>query len=73
VTLYPRTSKPWFNVEGLVSDVGDFADVVILETTEATWALSQLLPKRLDVYGGAVRIWWPGLASRSRRCPASYR
>lgn len=42
--------------------LGDRADVVTIETGEAAWALSGLLPKRMDVYGGAARIWWPGLS-----------
>jgi hypothetical protein len=42
------------------------AEVVLLENGEATWALSEHLPPRLDVYGGAARIWWPGL------CPGSH-
>jgi predicted RNA-binding protein with RPS1 domain len=38
---------------------------VLLETGDATWALSAALPRRLDVYGGAARIWWPGLSTDS--------
>jgi len=41
--------------------LGDRAEVVLLDTGDATWALTAALPRRLDVYGGAARIWWPGL------------
>lgn len=32
---------------------------------DGSWALNDHLPPRLNVYGGAVRIWWPGLSSAS--------
>jgi hypothetical protein len=35
---------------------------VALVKTGATWALDELLPQGLNAYGGAVRLWWPGLA-----------
>ncbi len=49
----------------LAEALGDRADVVTIETGEAAWALGALLPKRMDVYGGAARIWWPGLTPAS--------
>lgn len=47
--------------EALARTLGARAKVVVIHTGEVTWALSEALPKRLDVYGGASRIWWPGL------------
>ncbi len=66
VTTNPRDPAAAIDPAKLVIDIGDSADVVALETGEATWALSAALPSRLDVYGGAVRIWWPGLSAASR-------
>ncbi len=45
--------------------LGERAIVVTLETGDAAWAVSALLPKRMDVFGGATRVWWPGLRPSS--------
>jgi hypothetical protein len=65
ITSHPRTNGAWVDVEALQRTLGDLAEVVFLETGEPTWALSEALPPRLDVYGGAMRIWWPGLTRES--------
>lgn len=38
---------------------------VALVHAGASWQLSDLLPEGHSVYGGAVRIWWPGIDERS--------
>ena len=65
VSSNPRDPAAALDPARLAVDIGDVADVYALETGEATWALSAALPSRLDVYGGAVRIWWPGLSATS--------
>lgn len=65
VTSHPRAARGWVDPEELQRALGDLAEVVFLETGEATWALSEALPPRLDVYGGAMRVWWPGLSRES--------
>ena len=40
---------------------------VVLVQPEASWRLSDALPDGHSVYGGAVRIWWPGLTKSSVR------
>lgn len=57
--------RPDLDADGLAERLGDRAIVIVLPTKEATWALNELLPERLDVYGGAARIWWPGLSATS--------
>lgn len=64
VTTGPA-GRAWVDPERLAAALTDRAQVVLLETGEATWALSSALPRRLDVYGGAVRVWWPGLGPQS--------
>ncbi|MCC6782508.1 MAG: S1 RNA-binding domain-containing protein [Planctomycetes bacterium] len=64
------TSRPpdgdWsLDPEVLAERLGSHARVVCLATGEATWTLSECLPPRLDVYGGAARIWWPKLSRES--------
>jgi len=61
VTTRPRTGATWLEPKELAEALGDLADVVCLETGDPTWELAEALPPRLDVYGGAVRVWWPGL------------
>ncbi len=40
---------------------------IVLVKSPASWALDDLLPKGLNVYGGAARLWWPGVTDRSSR------
>ncbi|HED64407.1 MAG TPA: hypothetical protein ENJ09_02520 [Planctomycetes bacterium] len=61
VTTPPKRRDPWMDPELLEASLEGAADVVLLQTGKATWALAEALPDRLDVYGGALRIWWPGL------------
>jgi hypothetical protein len=65
ITSHPRTEGAWVDADSLQRTLGDLAKVVFLETGEPTWALSEALPPRLDVYGGAMRVWWPGLTRES--------
>ena len=65
VTTRPRTGSTWLEPKELAAALGESADVVCLETGDPTWELSEALPARLDVYGGALRVWWPGLRADS--------
>lgn len=49
----------------LEQQLGELAEVVAIETGDATGELAEALPDRLDVYGGAMRVWWPGLNEHS--------
>jgi len=65
VTTHPRTGNTWIEPKDLAATLEDLADVVCLETGDATWELTDAVPPRLDVYGGAVRVWWPDLREDS--------
>jgi hypothetical protein len=65
LTTQVRPTRLHIDAARLAADLAAHAEVVVLETGEATWALSAVLPPRLDVFGGAARIWWPGLARDS--------
>jgi len=65
VTTNPGTGRYWIDPSVLEGKVGEWADVIALETGDATWELADALPDRLDVYGGAMRVWWPGLTRES--------
>lgn len=60
VTVASRVDHPFIDVEKLAAEI-DPVPVVLLATQELTWELTSLLPNELGVYGGAARIWWPGL------------
>nr|WP_274637370.1 hypothetical protein [Microbacterium bovistercoris] len=53
----PATDELAVDVEDVRSGVGDLADVVVIRTGRATWALDQHLPDRTQVYGGAGRSY----------------
>lgn len=61
LTSLPGELFPWIDADQLAGELAGRALVVVLETGHATWALGAALPRRLDVFGGAARIWWPGL------------
>ena len=65
VTLPPRRDESWMDVPRLARGLVDKAELFVVETGAATWELAAALPSRLDVYGGAARIWWPGVSSDS--------
>ncbi|MEM1449503.1 MAG: S1 RNA-binding domain-containing protein [Planctomycetota bacterium] len=65
ITTSFHTHEYFIDPEELEERLEERADVVAIPTGEATWALSEALPPKLDVYGGALRIWWPGLSPES--------
>ena len=65
VTSIHGTGGTWIEPGDLARDLGDRADVVFIETGDATWHLKEAMPPEMDVFGGAVRIWWPGLREDS--------
>lgn len=65
VTTTGRGGRPHLDPEDLAERLGAAARVVVIPTGDSTWALTEALPDKLDVYGGAVRLWWPGLTPTS--------
>jgi len=65
LTTSTSTGRYWIDPNSLEERLGEWADVVALETGDATWELADALAGRLDVYGGAMRVWWPGLTLES--------
>jgi hypothetical protein len=50
----------------LMPKVAGLAHVAIIRT-DASWQLDRVLPRGLNVYGGAARLWWPGAGPQSSR------
>jgi predicted RNA-binding protein with RPS1 domain len=66
-------SRPLVSPETLADAlVGLDYEIWVIAQRAHAWALTEALPPGLDVYGGAVRIWWPipaGVEEDPRRHP----
>lgn len=60
VTTRQGSVSPLLDVGALAEAVGTLP-VYVLPTGELSWELNAALPEQFEVYGGASRIWWPGL------------
>jgi len=67
VTIPPWTSEPLVDVEVLEQALDGAAAIILMPTGDASWELTYRLPRGLDVYGGAVRVWWPGVDEGAER------
>jgi hypothetical protein len=56
VTTRPRIGGTWIEPTEFEAALEGLADVVCLETGDATWELTDALPPRLDVYGRDPRL-----------------
>lgn len=66
VTSASDTGQPRLDVDELVESVGEYANVVVVSTSQAAYSLSEVLPDELRVYGGATRLYWPNATERDR-------
>lgn len=60
-------SEPFVPAADLDKAVGGTASVYVVSTGDASWELTYRLPSGLDVYGSALRIWWPGVSEDANR------
>lgn len=60
-------SEPFVPAADLDKAVGGTASVYVISTGDASWELTYRLPSGLDVYGSALRIWWPGVRDDAKR------
>lgn len=61
VSVPSGRDEPWIDAEAVRSAVQGLADVAVLPTGAISWRLADLLPPRADVYGGAGRVYPPGV------------
>jgi hypothetical protein len=59
LTSPPSSDDPLVDADALASDLSGVATVWVLPTGELSWEVTDRLPDRLDVYGGASRVWFP--------------
>jgi len=65
VTTRSGEPEPLIPPARLAQELAGKARVVVIPTGVVTWRLTSELPARLGVYGGAVRVWMPGLSPGS--------
>jgi predicted RNA-binding protein with RPS1 domain len=63
VTIPSWGSEPLLDTAALAATLGEAASVYVMPTGDLSWDLTDRLPPRLDVYGGAARVWWPDFGS----------
>lgn len=59
VTTQPSRDRPFVDPDELAARLGDQAQVWVIVESDHAWALTEALPPKIDVYGGAVRAWNP--------------
>lgn len=64
-------AEPWVDPQEVADAVGEYADVVRIDTGDATWAFSAAMPPDAQVYGDAGRVYatdleWVTMPRRSR-------
>lgn len=59
VTTQPARQQPLVDADELAARLGDRAQVWVITEADHAWALTEELPDKIDVYGGAVRAWNP--------------
>jgi hypothetical protein len=57
VTTAAGQSRPYINVSEILGAVSELAEVYLLHTGNTTFAMSDLLPAKTQVYGGAGRVY----------------
>jgi hypothetical protein len=65
LTSRPREREPSFDPAEVRDVIGNGVPLYFLGTGPLTRSLANGLPPKLEVYGGACRIWWPGAGSSS--------
>ncbi|HEX5597330.1 MAG TPA: hypothetical protein VFX61_15135 [Micromonosporaceae bacterium] len=71
LTIAGGHDEPFGDPEEIKAAVGDLAEVVLMPTSDVSWAFSSVMPDLTQVYGGAGRVYpvdheWVSVPARSR-------
>ncbi|MEV6635869.1 hypothetical protein AB0M54_34475 [Actinoplanes sp. NPDC051470] len=71
LTIAGGQEEPFGSPDEIESQVGDLADVVLMPTSDVSWAFTGAMPPQTQVYGGAGRVYpvdhaWVARPSLSR-------
>lgn len=61
VTVATDQAEPFADVDDLVEAVGGLVEVVVMSSSEVSWAFSEQMPPDTQVYGGASRVYPVGV------------
>ncbi len=59
VTTQNAATRPLLDADDLAARLGERAQVWVITDAAHAWALTEALPPKIDVYGGAIRAWQP--------------
>ncbi len=59
------TRGPLVDPEAVAATLVGLAHVTVIDTPAITYDLTELVGQQLSVFGGSVRLWWPGLSRDS--------
>jgi hypothetical protein len=57
LTIAGNHTEPFGSPEEIEAHVGDLADVVLMPTSDVSWAFTGAMPPQTQVYGGAGRVY----------------
>lgn len=57
VSIASDSLTPFIQADDLKSEVGDLGEVVVMPTSDVSWAFSTAMPPLTQVYGGAGRVY----------------
>ena len=57
VTIPSNQTEPYVDAERVKREIGDLGEVLVLPTSDASWAFSNRMPPMTQVYGGAGRVY----------------
>ncbi|MGY4642391.1 hypothetical protein [Cellulomonas sp. URHB0016] len=74
VTIASGALEPFADVDALVQDLRGLVEVVVMPTSDVSWAFSSQMPSLTQVYGGASRVYPVdhGWVSTPRRAPLRF-
>lgn len=71
VTTQKSQERPLLDPDALAARLAERASVWVVVDPAHAWALTESLPPKIDVYGGAVRAWTP-IAEGSQPYPSDH-
>lgn len=65
LTTRHNESQPALDADDVRAALDPHVPIYLIETGDLTRELEERLPPKLHVFGGAARIWWPGVSDSS--------
>ncbi|HNO39852.1 MAG TPA: hypothetical protein PKL71_05515, partial [Marmoricola sp.] len=60
ISIPAGRQSPWIDADEVAREVGNLADVYVIQTGKLTWELAARLPEGTQVFGGAGRVYPTG-------------